>query len=194
MNLPPYKKEGISKLVPYAHNSRTHSENQIEQVADSIREFGFLNPVIFDSENGMILAGHCRILAAEKVGMKEIPCIDAKHLSEAQKKAYIIADNKLALNAGWDDDILRSEFMALDEMNYDIGLTGFGDDEIKALFGEEIETEGLTDVDDTPEPPETPKSGIGDIWILGNHRGNPICSARLPSMSAQARILMKLEP
>ena len=168
MDFPLYKKRDVDALIPYANNSRTHSEEQITQVAASIKEFGFLNPVITDGDNG-IIAGHCRIMAAKNLGIKQVPCIDAAHLTESQKKAYIIADNKLALNAGWDNDILRIEFEALEEDGFDISLTGFDEDELAALMIEEIE-EGLTDEDAVPEIPDEPITKRGDIWLLGNHR------------------------
>lgn len=126
------KKIKTTDLIPYANNSRTHSDEQVLQIASSIKEFGFLNPVIIDADNG-IIAGHGRVMAAKKLGIDELPCIDASHLTEAQKKAYIIADNKLALNAGWDDEILRIELNVLDELGFDLTLTGFSDDELGEL-------------------------------------------------------------
>ena len=132
MNFPAYKTVPVDTLIPYARNSRTHSESQITQIAASIKEFGFLNPIIIDGENG-IVAGHGRVLAAKKLGMDELPVIDASHLSDAQRRAYIIADNKLALNAGWDDEMLRIEFAELEGLGFDIQLTGFSLDEIEGL-------------------------------------------------------------
>ena len=126
------KKVKVEDLIPYANNSRTHSDEQVLQIASSIKEFGFLNPIIVDGENG-IIAGHGRVMAAKKLGIDELPCIDASHLTEAQKKAYVIADNKLALNAGWDDEILRIELNVLDELGFDLTLTGFSDDELGEL-------------------------------------------------------------
>ena len=169
-----------SNLIPYANNSRTHSDEQILQIAASIKEFGFLNPVIVDSENG-IIAGHGRVMAAKKLGIEEVPCVDAGHLSEAQKKAYIIADNKLALNAGWDDEILRIELNILDDLDFDLSLTGFSDDELQALTEiEEIAPEYEEDADgEVIEPPAEPKTKEGDVWILGKHRlmcGSSTCS------------------
>lgn len=119
-------------LIPYANNSRLHSEDQVLQIASSIKEFGFLNPVIIDGDNG-IVAGHGRVMAAKKIGIDELPCIEAKHLTEAQKKAYVIADNKIALNSDWDNDILRIEMNILDEMGFDLELTGFSLDELSSL-------------------------------------------------------------
>ena len=126
----------IDSLIPYARNARTHSDEQVAQIAASIREFGWTNPVLVDGDNG-IIAGHGRILAARKLGLAEVPCIELAHLSEAQKKAYIIADNKLALNAGWDNDLLALEFAELQELGFDLDLTGFDADELEALAGAE---------------------------------------------------------
>ena len=164
------KKVKTSDLIPYANNSRLHSDEQVLQIASSIKEFGFLNPIIIDGDNG-IIAGHGRVMAAKKLGIDELPCIDASHLTEAQKKAYIIADNKLALNAGWDDEILRIEFDALKELDFDLELTGFSLDEIDELDIEEIAPEYEEDADgEVIEPPPEPKTKEGDVWILGKHR------------------------
>lgn len=122
----------VADLVPYARNSRTHSPEQVARVAASIREFGFLNPVIVDS-TGMIIAGHCRVMAAQKLGLESVPCVDASHLTEAQKRAYVLADNRLALDAGWDDEMLRIELQDLATGGFDLELTGFTDAEIKDL-------------------------------------------------------------
>ncbi|AUR95847.1 ParB/sulfiredoxin [Vibrio phage 1.213.O._10N.222.54.F10] len=155
-------------LIPYANNSRTHSDEQTNQVASSIKEFGFTNPVLIDEDNG-IIAGHGRILAAQKLSLDEVPCIILKGLTEAQKKAYVIADNQLALNSGWDLDMLKLEIESLEEMEFDIDLLGFDDDFLGDLLPED-EVEGLTDEDEVPEPPEMPVSVLGDIWQLGDHR------------------------
>jgi hypothetical protein len=164
------KKIKTTDLIPYANNSRTHSDEQVLQIASSIKEFGFLNPVIIDADNG-IIAGHGRVMAAKKLGIDELPCIDASHLTEAQKKAYIIADNKLALNAGWDDEILRIEFDALKELDFDLELTGFSLDEIDGLEIEEIAPEYEEDADgEITDPPAEPVTKEGDVWILGKHR------------------------
>ena len=165
------KKISVSDLIPYANNSRTHSDEQVLQIASSIKEFGFINPVIVDGENG-IIAGHGRVMAAKKLGLMDVPCVDASHLSEAQKKAYIIADNKLALNAGWDDDILRIELDMLTELDFDLSLTGFSDEELQAICQvEEIAPEYEEDADgEVIEPPPEPKTKEGDVWILGKHR------------------------
>lgn len=165
---PSIKKVKTIDLIPYARNSRTHSDDQINQIAASIKEFGFLNPIIIDGENG-IIAGHGRVMAANKLNIKELPCVDASHLSETQRRAYVIADNKLALNSGWDIEMLRVEFDELQEAGFDLELTGFSMDEIADLQIEEL-TEGLTDEDETPECPDVPTAVLGDIWRLGNHR------------------------
>jgi hypothetical protein len=124
---PLIKTAQVADLIPYARNSRTHSDEQITQIAASIKEFGFLNPVIVDGENG-IIAGHGRVMAAKKLGMTELPAVEASHLTDAQRRAYIIADNKLALNAGWDDEMLRVEFDELAAVGFDLDLTGFSAD------------------------------------------------------------------
>ena len=158
----------IQDLIPYARNSRTHSEAQVAQIAASIREFGWTNPILLDGENG-IIAGHGRVMAAQKLGETEVPTIELGHMTDAQKRAYIIADNKLALNAGWDDEMLALELSDLQDAGYDLGLTGFDDDEISKLFPEKV-NEGLTDEDEAPPVPEEPKTKLGDIYQLGNHR------------------------
>ena len=166
--LPDYKKKNISELIPYINNSRTHSDEQVSQIASSIKEFGFTNPVLIDAAGG-IIAGHGRVMAAKKLNLTEIPCIVLDALTEAQKKAYIIADNQLPLNAGWNLDTLRLEIESLGELDFDIDLLGFDDDFLNGLLEEEP-TEGLTDEDDVPEAPESPVSVLGDIWQLGDHR------------------------
>lgn len=158
----------ITDLIPYVNNSRTHDDKQVDQIAASIREFGFTNPILID-ENNSIIAGHGRLQAAKKLKLTEVPCIVLEGLSEAQKKAYVIADNKLALNAGWNLDLLRVEIEALNELDFDVSLIGFDAEELNALIPEEIPP-GLTDEDEVPEPPKEPKTQLGDIWILGNHR------------------------
>jgi DNA modification methylase len=159
----------LEKLVPYARNPRTHSDAQVAQIAASIAEFGFNNPILVDTKAG-IIAGHGRLLAARKLGLTEVPVIVLDHLSEAQKRAYIIADNQLALNAGWDDDLLRSELAALQEEDFNVGLIGFDDDELARLLAAQDASAGLTDEDAVPDLPQTPASARGDLWILGNHR------------------------
>jgi DNA modification methylase len=164
---PPYKKASVADLLPYARNARTHSDAQVAQIAASIREFGFTNPILVDGERGVI-AGHGRLMAARKLGMAEVPTIELSHLTPAQRRAYVLADNKLALNAGWDDEMLRLELGELRDEGFDLGLTGFEPDEIGKLLIDA--TDGLTDPDEVPAPPETPVSRLGDVWILGRHR------------------------
>lgn len=162
------KYKPVQDLIPYARNSRTHSDAQVAQIAASIKEFGWTNPILLDGDNGLI-AGHGRLLAAQKLGMEQVPTIELSHMSEAQKRAYIIADNKMALNAGWDNDMLFAEFEDLKDAGYDLELTGFTLDEIDQLKPEKV-TEGLTDEDEAPPVPEEPKTKPGDIYQLGKHR------------------------
>ena len=157
----------VLDLIPYARNSRTHSDEQVGQIAASIKEWGWTVPVLID-EAGGLLAGHGRVLAAQRLGIDEIPTMTAKGWTEAQKKAYVIADNKLALNAGWDASMLAIEFGDLKEAGFDLELTGFGGDELAALFP--TESEGLTDEDAVPEVPAVPTTVEGDVWLLGRHR------------------------
>lgn len=157
----------IDRLVPYARNARTHSDTQISQIAGSIREFSFTNPVLVDADGG-IIAGHGRVLAARRLGMREVPCIRLAHLSPTQKRALIIADNKLSLNAGWSDDLLRLELQELQSDGFELGITGFSGDELADLLADR--TAGLTDPDDAPEPPVNPVTVPGDVWLLGRHR------------------------
>ena len=158
----------VADLIPYARNSRTHSDAQVAQIAASIKEFGFTNPVLVDGQGG-IIAGHGRVLAARKLKMTAVPVLVLDHLTDAQRRAYVIADNKLALNAGWDDDALRVEIEALTADGFDLALTGFDQAEIDALLAPEP-TQGLTDPDETPEPPADPVTVLGDVWIMGAHR------------------------
>jgi DNA modification methylase len=158
----------ISDLIPYARNSRTHSDAQVAQIAASIREWGWTMPILID-ETGSIIAGHGRVMAAQKLGIKHVPCMTATGWSEAKRRAYVIADNKLALNAGWDDEMLRAEFSELRDLDFDLSLTGFDEAEIGALFPTGV-TEGLTDEDAVPEAPEQPVTVEGDVWLLGRHR------------------------
>ena len=157
----------VSDLIPYARNSRTHSDEQVSQIAASIREWGWTVPVLVD-EQGSLIAGHGRIMAAKKLGIGEVPTMVAVGWSDAQKRAYVLADNKLALNAGWDMDLLKVELVDLQGLNFDLDLTGFTGDELSDLLAEK--TEGLTDPDDVPDAPEIPVSCLGDVWVLGNHR------------------------
>ena len=158
----------VTKLVPYVNNARTHSPEQINKLRASLREFGFINPVIIDRNYGVI-AGHGRIMAAKEEGITEVPCVFADHLSEAQKKAYILADNRMAMDAGWDEELLRVEIEALQGMDFDPLLTGFDEAELADLFGEEAEAkEDDFDVEAELEKPTVTQSG--DVWTLGRHR------------------------
>ena len=158
----------IEKLVPYVNNARTHSQDQINKLRSSIREFGFINPVIIDKDYGVI-AGHGRIMAAKEEGIKEVPCVFADHLNEAQKKAYILADNRMALDAGWDEELLRVEIESLEDYGFNVELTGFSPDELSNIFdlGNDTEDDGF-DVDKELEKPTFSKTG--DIWTLGRHK------------------------
>lgn len=158
----------IDQIIPYARNSRTHSDEQVAQIAASIKEFGWTNPLLIDDENG-IIAGHGRLAAARKLGHTKVPVIELSGLSDSQKRAYVLADNKLALNAGWDDDLLKVELEELQELGFDLSLTGFSDDELAKLLEPE-QIEGLTDEDAVPDVPEEPKTKLGDIYQLGRHR------------------------
>lgn len=160
----------LADLVPYARNSRTHSESQVQQIAASIREFGFTAPILIDEHNGVI-AGHGRIRGAQLVGLRDVPCIRLVGLTEAQKRAYVIADNKLALNAGWDEDLLRSEFQALRQFDFDLSLLGFDDEELAAVF-EPAPPDESKDPDVAPDPPEKAEAvtQVGDVWRCGVHR------------------------
>jgi DNA modification methylase len=158
----------IDKLVPYARNARTHSDEQVGQIAASIKEWGWTTPVLVD-ETGSIIAGHGRTLAAQRLQMTEVPVMVAKGWSDAKKRAYVLADNKLALNAGWDNEMLALELADLQGMDFDLDLTGFSAEEIAALMPVEIEP-GLTDEDAVPEVPVNPVTVLGDVWILGKHR------------------------
>ncbi len=157
----------LTDLIPYARNSRTHSAAQIDQIAASMQEWGWTNPVLID-EAGGIIAGHGRVMAAQKIGIDSIPCMIAKGWSDAQKRAYIIADNKLAENAGWDMETLRIEVGELTDLDFDMSLVGFDEAELSSLFADK--TAGLTDPDEVPEAPAEPVSQPGDVWVLGRHR------------------------
>ena len=157
----------INKLIPYINNARTHSPEQITKLRSSLREFGFINPVLIDREYNL-LAGHGRIAAAKEEGIKDVPCVFVEHLSEAQKKAYILADNRMSLDAGWDDELLKVEMASLQEMGFDVGMTGFDEMEIADLF--ETDTEGEEDNFDVDAELEKPCfSKPGDIWHIGRH-------------------------
>ena len=147
MDIPKYKSIDIDLLIPYARNSRTHSDSQVTKIASSIKEFGFLNPVLIDKDNG-IIAGHGRVMAAKKLGLKEVPILLVEHLSETQKRAYIIADNRLALDAGWDEEMLRVEFAELADDGFNLELTGF---ELGEITNINLDGESLTNDDDFKE-------------------------------------------
>jgi len=159
--------KNVAELIPYARNSRTHDKDQVSQIVASIKEFGFTNPVLIDDE-GLIIAGHGRVQAAQKLNLKTVPTICLDYLTEAQKKAYVIADNRLALNAGWDFDMLKVELNDLNDLDFDVSLLGFEDKEINDILADP--TEGLVDEDSTPDLVEDPITVEGDIWLLGNHR------------------------
>lgn len=170
---PPSKRHTLvyrnpADLVPHARNSKRHSDAQINQIRSSIREFGFARPVVIDETN-TLLAGHGAVLAALAEGLDAIPCAQLVGLSEAQKRAYIVADNKIAENAEWDWDLLGAELKELEEL-LDIGVTGFSEDELTELTGLDKTAEGLTDEDDCPALPPEPVSVLGDLWVMGNHR------------------------
>jgi DNA modification methylase len=156
----------LSRLVPFARNARTHSTSQIDQIAASMREWGWTNPVLVD-EAGMIIAGHGRVEAARKLALSDVPVIVARGWSEASKRAYVIADNKLALNAGWDDTMLAAELSDLQAAAFDLDLVGFDASELSKLLGSE---DGCANEDDVPDAPANPVSRAGDVWKLGNHR------------------------
>lgn len=157
-------------LLPYARNSRTHSDQQVAQIAASIREFGFTNPVLIDASNG-IVAGHGRVMAAKLLGLAEVPTINVGWMTEAQRRAYVIADNQLALNAGWDEAVLAQEATWLQEQKFDTNLLGFDADFLDGLLAEEAATdEGLTDQDDAPAVQAEPVTRLGDVWVMGKHR------------------------
>jgi len=159
----------IEALIPYINNSRKHSDEQVAQISASIKEFGWTNPILVDGTNG-IIAGHGRLLAARKLGMDKVPVIELAHLSDTQKKALIIADNKLALNADWDTELLTIELNELMSDDFALDILGFDKDELDALLNVIEPNAGLTDEDAVPDVPEEPKTKLGDIYILGNHR------------------------
>lgn len=162
------KQVAVEKLIPYVRNSRTHSDAQVAQIAASIKEFGWTNPILVDGTNG-IIAGHGRLLAARKLGQTEVPVIELAHMTESQKKAYVIADNQLAMNAGWDTSMLTLELSDLKEAGFSLDILGFDPKELDNLLEPE-QVDGLTDEDAVPDIPEEPKTKLGDIYQLGNHR------------------------
>ena len=159
-----------ARLIPYARNARTHSDEQVAQIAASIVEFGFTNPVLAGSD-GVIIAGHGRLAAAQRLGLAEVPVVVLDHLTPTQRRALIIADNRIAENSGWDPELLRLEIDALRDDAFDLSLTGFDSEALDDLFeGDEPEQTGQTDDDQIPEVQETPISQPGDVWLLGPHR------------------------
>ena len=158
----------VERLIPYVNNARTHSKEQILKLRSSLREFGFINPILID-RNYNVLAGHGRLMAAKEEGISEVPCVYVDHLTEAQKKAYVLADNRMALDAGWDEELLSVEMSELQELGFDLELTGFDEKEIADLFATDDEAkEDDFDVDKASELPPFVESN--DIWLLGRHR------------------------
>jgi DNA modification methylase len=177
----------VEKLIPYARNARTHSDEQVAQVAASIAEFGWTNPILAGAD-GVIIAGHARLLAARKLGMTEVPVIALDHLTEAQRRALVLADNRLALNAGWDEEMLRVELGSLEEDGFNLELLGFSDDELEQLL-QDPDTgskDGLSDEDAVPETPDLAVTAPGDVWLMGNHR---LLCGDSTSMDAIERVL-----
>ena len=162
------KQVAVEKLIPYVRNSRTHSDAQVAQIAASIKEFGWTNPILVDGTNG-IIAGHGRLLAARKLGQTEVPVIELAHMTESQKKAYVIADNQLAMNAGWDTSMLTLELSDLKEAGFSLDILGFDPKELDNLLEPE-QVDGLTDEDAVPDIPDEPVTKLGNIYQLGNHR------------------------
>jgi DNA modification methylase len=162
----------VDRLLPFARNSRTHSDEQVGQVAASIREFGWTNPVLVGADD-VIIAGHARVLAARRLGMAEVPVIVLGHLSETQRRALVLADNKLALNAGWDESLLRLEIESLQQDGFDLNVAGFSDEELRVLLADGAGDPGADDAaaeEHIPEAPANPVSRVGDLWAIGRHR------------------------
>ena len=183
MQQPQIRMVAIDALIPYARNARTHSDAQVAQIAASIVEYGWTNPVLTDGDKGVI-AGHGRLMAARKLGVKEVPVIELAHLTPEQKKAYILADNRIAENAGWDQELLKLELAELQSLDYDLSLIGFSQEELDGFFDDAEEGGGLTEDDAIPETPVDPVSRPGDLWILGNHR--LLCGDATVSADVQA--------
>ncbi len=183
----------IERLLPYIRNARTHSEDQIAQIAASIAEFGFTAPILAGSD-GVIVAGHGRLAAARKLGLASVPVVVLEHLTPTQRRALVIADNKIAENAGWDEELLRLELAELQEADFDLALTGFDADELlEIMAGEETTAEGHTDEDAAPEVPVTPVSKPGDVWIMGQHRllcGDSTDAASYDTLLGNERVAM----
>lgn len=168
----------LERLIPFARNPRTHTDEQVAQIAASMVEFGWTNPILVGAD-GVIIAGHARVLAARKLGLKEVPVIVLDHLTAAQRRALIIADNKLALNAGWDEELLRGLLSELREEEFNLDLVGFSDEELNALLAEVPEVaDGLTEDDQVPAPPPNPVTRPGDLWLLGAYVECPHCGTR----------------
>ncbi len=160
----------VEKLVPYARNARTHTDDQVAQIAASIAEFGWTNPILAGAD-GIVIAGHARLLAARKLGMTEVPVIVLDHLNEAQRRALVLADNRLALNAGWDEEMLRVELESLKDEDFNLDLIGFTDEEIEEILADPEQTKsGLMDDDAAPEQQENAVTAPGDVWVMGDHR------------------------
>ncbi len=158
----------LQRLIPYAKNARTHDDTQVSQIAGSIAEFGFVNPILVGDDN-VIIAGHGRLMAAQQLGLDTVPVIVLHHLTEAQRRALVIADNKIAENAGWNDELLKLELEELGDLGFDLDLIGFSDEELDELLGND-EQSGETDEDEIPEVEDEPVSRHGDVWVLGDHR------------------------
>lgn len=184
-------------LVPYARNARTHSDAQVEQIAASIQEFGFTNPILIGADNG-IIAGHGRVMAALRLGLERVPCVRLWHLTETQRRAYVLADNRLALDAGWDEELLALELSALRADDFDLDLLGFDAREIEDLLDGSTGTDGQTDPDAVPEPLPEAISKPGDVWVMGGHRlmcgdsGNADAVATL--MAGERAVMMQTDP
>jgi len=186
------ERRAVADLIPYARNARTHSDAQVAQIAASVKEWGWTTPILID-EAGSIIAGHGRVMAARKLGLSDVPVMVATGWSEAQKKAYVLADNQLALNAGWDMDLLKVEVGDLNLEGFDLSLIGFDDKLLGDLLADP--TDGLTDPDAVPEPPAEPVTVLGDVWVMGNHRlmcGDSTSIAELEKLAAGQRVDMWL--
>ena len=186
------ERRAVADLIPYARNARTHSDAQVAQIAASVKEWGWTSPILID-EAGSIIAGHGRVMAARKLGLTDVPVMVATGWSEAQKKAYVLADNQLALNAGWDIELLKVEVGDLNLEGFDLSLIGFDDKLLADLLAEP--NDGLTDPDEVPEPPAEPVTVLGDVWVLGNHRlmcGDSTSIAELEKLAAGQRVDMWL--
>ena len=173
----------VASLTPYANNARTHSDDQVNQIARSIEEFGFVNPVLVGSDD-VIVAGHGRLMAAKQLGMETVPVIVLGHLTETQRRALVIADNQITANSGWDEDLLKQELSELDALDFDLDLMGFSDEELEGLLLMMDEPEEQTDDDEIPEPEEHPVSQAGDLWVLGEHR--VLCGSATESADVEA--------